>query len=111
MRRARTPVLRAGASARAPYLGAVALALGLALAPRAAAGAEAPAPAVSPLVPRSGSPAGCCCITDTATGKPPGCTEDLHEDKCRAAGSVVPTWRATFTPGKCPRAAERATPR
>lgn len=93
----RSRIRRTAAVTIAALAAGVACAAGAADAPLAS---PAPAPA---LVVSEKAPPGCCCISqDVAAGVKPGCKYGMPEDKCRAAGSVLPKWGSTWTPGKCP---------
>lgn len=93
--------------ARAPRaFAATALAALLLVAASSRAGAtDAPAPAApaakAPAV-STDAPPGCCCIKDSGSAKPAGCSYGLSEEKCKSAAKSVPTWTATWTAGKCP---------
>jgi hypothetical protein len=93
--------------ARAPRaFAAFALAGLLLVAASSRAGAtDAPAPAApaakAPAV-TAEAPPGCCCIKDSGSAKPAGCSYGLSEEKCKSAAKAVPTWTATWTAGKCP---------
>lgn len=95
---ARRARLRAGAIG----LAAAILAGGL-VAPRGGVrAADAPPTATPTLALSDRPPPGCCCFSAGAPRASRRCSDGLHEDKCRAAGSLFPKLTTTWTPGKCP---------